>query len=141
MVLDRVGALQPNDLVVCDVTDSSFLHFIFNTLFLIGMIFPLSRSLRGISHPTRLISTSTRGNKTSFAVSAFRPTALQPLLLTDSFKYHQTRKMSQDVPSQSDITVMKLEPDGSFKRAPSSFRNFIQKGGRFPPEKGTSVHA
>jgi glutathionyl-hydroquinone reductase len=47
--------------------------------------------------------------------------------------------MSRDVSSQSDINVMKVEGDGSFKRAPSSFRNFIQKGGQFPPEKGTSV--
>jgi putative glutathione S-transferase len=28
-----------------------------------------------------------------------------------------------------------MESDGSFKRAPSSFRNFVQPGGQFPPEK------
>ena len=42
----------------------------------------------------------------------------------------------RDVSHLSDITQMKTEHDGSFKRAPSSFRNFIEKGGRFEPEKG-----
>ena len=32
---------------------------------------------------------------------------------------------------------MTTEADGAFKRAPSSFRNFIQAGGEFPPERGT----
>jgi putative glutathione S-transferase len=43
---------------------------------------------------------------------------------------------TRDVTNQSDITKMKTEPDGSFKRAPSSFRNFIEKGGRFEAAKG-----
>jgi len=30
---------------------------------------------------------------------------------------------------------MTTEPGGAFKRAPSSFRNFIQAGGEFPPER------
>ncbi|CAL1699003.1 unnamed protein product [Somion occarium] len=34
------------------------------------------------------------------------------------------------------IHKMKTEPDGSFKRKPSVFRNFIEKGGTFAPEKG-----
>ena len=33
---------------------------------------------------------------------------------------------------------MKVEPDGSFKRAPSNFRNRIAKGGDFEPELGES---
>ncbi|GLB42169.1 putative glutathione S-transferase [Lyophyllum shimeji] len=41
---------------------------------------------------------------------------------------------TRDVTAQSDITKMKTEPDGSFKRAPTSFRNSIEKGGRFEPE-------
>jgi len=40
----------------------------------------------------------------------------------------------KDATLQSDITKMKTAPDGSFKRADSSFRNFIEKGGRFEPE-------
>jgi len=43
--------------------------------------------------------------------------------------------MSRDVSHLSDIAKFKTEQDGSFKRAPSSFRNFIQVGGQFPPEK------
>lgn len=41
---------------------------------------------------------------------------------------------SKDAIQQSDITKMKTEPDGSFKRAASSFRNIIEKGGQFEPE-------
>jgi len=43
--------------------------------------------------------------------------------------------MSRDVSQQSDISKMTTESDGAFKRAPSSFRNFIQAGGQFPPER------
>ncbi|KAF8270467.1 glutathione S-transferase [Lactarius quietus] len=43
--------------------------------------------------------------------------------------------MSRDVSHFSDISKSKTEADGSFKRAPSSFRNFIQVGDQFPPEK------
>ncbi|KAF9779642.1 glutathione S-transferase [Thelephora terrestris] len=43
--------------------------------------------------------------------------------------------MSRDVSGQSNIDIMKREGDGSFKRAPSSFRNHIQKGGQFSPER------
>lgn len=41
----------------------------------------------------------------------------------------------KDVSSQSDIGKMQLEADGSFKRKPSTFRNLIEKGGKFEPEK------
>ena len=44
---------------------------------------------------------------------------------------------NKDVTSQSDVTKIKLEPDGSFKRVVSTFRNFVEKDGKFPPEKGT----
>ncbi|PPQ70398.1 hypothetical protein CVT24_013136 [Panaeolus cyanescens] len=36
---------------------------------------------------------------------------------------------------QSDISKMKTEKDGSFKRADASFRNTIQPGSKFEPEK------
>ncbi|TFY76199.1 hypothetical protein EWM64_g7811, partial [Hericium alpestre] len=42
---------------------------------------------------------------------------------------------TRDVTGQTDISKMQLEPDGSFKRAPSAFRNQVEKGGKFPPEK------
>lgn len=47
---------------------------------------------------------------------------------------------SKDHTLQSDIGKMTLEADGSFKRAASSFRNWIQsKDGQFPAEKGNAV--
>lgn len=47
--------------------------------------------------------------------------------------------MSRDVSSQSDISKIKIDNDGSFKRRPSSFREFITPGGKFAPEKGQCV--
>ncbi|KAF9225863.1 hypothetical protein BS17DRAFT_568120 [Gyrodon lividus] len=42
---------------------------------------------------------------------------------------------AQDTSPQSDIGKMKLESDGSFKRAASAFRDWIQKDGEFAAEK------
>jgi len=42
---------------------------------------------------------------------------------------------ARDVSLQADIGKLKLEEDGSFKRAPSSFRNWIEKEGAFTPER------
>ena len=42
----------------------------------------------------------------------------------------------RDVSKFSDISKSISEPDGSFNRRPSSFRNFIEKGGQYAPEKG-----
>ncbi|KAF8438129.1 glutathione S-transferase [Boletus edulis BED1] len=42
---------------------------------------------------------------------------------------------TRDTSLQSDIGKMKLEPDGSFNRLPSSFRNWIQKDGQFTAER------
>ncbi|KAH7923082.1 hypothetical protein BV22DRAFT_1036761 [Leucogyrophana mollusca] len=42
---------------------------------------------------------------------------------------------ARDSSHQSDIGKMKTEADGSFKRAASSFRNWIEKGTEFAPEK------
>ena len=43
---------------------------------------------------------------------------------------------ARDTSDQSDITKMKVEADGSFKRKDMVFRNFIEKGGEFEPEAG-----
>lgn len=48
----------------------------------------------------------------------------------------RTMTTSRDTVLQSDITKMKTEKDGSFKRADASFRNIIEKGGKFEPESG-----
>ena len=45
--------------------------------------------------------------------------------------------MSRDTSHQSDVTKIPTDADGAFKRPASSFRNFIQAGGKFPPERGT----
>ncbi|KAI0754225.1 glutathione S-transferase [Daedaleopsis nitida] len=42
----------------------------------------------------------------------------------------------RDVSNFSDISKSKTEADGSFQRKASSFRNSIQSGGEFQPEKG-----
>ncbi len=49
----------------------------------------------------------------------------------------QRLPMSRDVSHLTDITRAKTEEDGSFARPPTSFRNAIQHGGKYPPEKGT----
>ena len=46
---------------------------------------------------------------------------------------------TRDVSNQSDISKLKTEEDGSFKRRPSSFRNHIVKGGQYEPDKGASL--
>lgn len=51
-------------------------------------------------------------------------------------KLHLRTMATRDVTHLSDISKGKMEPDGSFKRKASSFRNFIEKGGEFAPEKG-----
>lgn len=43
---------------------------------------------------------------------------------------------TRDVSHLSDISKSISEPDGSFNRKPSVFRNFVEKGGQFAPEKG-----
>jgi putative glutathione S-transferase len=42
---------------------------------------------------------------------------------------------TRDVTNLSDISKIPIDPQGAFKRPPSSFRNFIQAGGPFPPER------
>ena len=76
----------------------------------------------------------------SLGLRSLRPLFLRHLAykaapsIVDNGAIHRLNTMS----SFSDLSKPKTEPDGSFKRVPSSFRNFIQVGGQFPPEKGTS---
>jgi len=55
-----------------------------------------------------------------------------------SFLHRQLRTMTptKNTSDLSDIGKLRTEPDGSFKRPPSSFRNFIKNDGQFLPEKG-----
>lgn len=52
---------------------------------------------------------------------------------------HRTFAVSstRDTSLQSEFGKMKLEADGSFKRAAASFRNCIQKDGEFAAERGS----
>jgi hypothetical protein len=51
----------------------------------------------------------------------------------------RTMATSNNNTLQSDITKMKAEKDGSFKRADASFRNVIEKGGHFEPQPGAEL--
>ena len=60
-------------------------------------------------------------------LSSFRPSGSKSL---------STAMATKDTTLQSDISRMKMELDGSFKRADASFRNTIAKGSQFEPEIG-----
>jgi putative glutathione S-transferase len=49
---------------------------------------------------------------------------------------HSMAEPARDVSSQSDVKHLKREADGSFNRAPSTFRDIIQEGSKYEPEKG-----
>lgn len=61
-----------------------------------------------------------------------------PLLISHRQNMTQAT-VTRDTTSQSDLKKMKHEPDGSFKRPASSYRDWIKKGGKFEPEKGAST--
>jgi glutathionyl-hydroquinone reductase len=42
----------------------------------------------------------------------------------------------RDVSHLADISKSKMADDGSFIRKPSTFRDVIEKGGKYEPEKG-----
>jgi hypothetical protein len=81
--------------------------------------------LPGMATPLRLISHIIR----------------RPLAVSYSPKHLSFRTFAmtstRDTSLQADIGKMKLEADGSFNRAASSFRNCIQEGGQFTPERGS----
>ena len=58
---------------------------------------------------------------------------------TGSVLPHQHAALQQGAardPGQSDVNKMKMQPDGSFDRKPSTFRHWITAEGPFKPEKG-----
>ena len=77
------------------------------------------------------------------SLGRIKPTAIyQKTFLTISKTYLRRTQNSnyymstKDTTLQSDIGKMKTEPDGSFKRRDASFRNSIEKGGKFEPATG-----
>ncbi|RDB28046.1 Glutathione S-transferase omega-like 2 [Hypsizygus marmoreus] len=71
------------------------------------------------------------GTKSSLQCTVITSSSFKSARNTVSLRAMTT---TRDTTLQSDIAKMKTEPDGSFKRAPSSYRNTIQKGGQFEPE-------
>ncbi|KAI0948087.1 hypothetical protein AcW1_009687 [Taiwanofungus camphoratus] len=93
------------------------------------MIFSLLRNSasywRAITSGLRApFSTCTRSS--ARLTSRNLPHAAQIVMSTTSAK---------DISHLSDISKMKTDNDGSFKRKASTFRSFIEKGGKFEPEK------
>lgn len=101
------------------------------------------------SHLNRTISIRAHSVISFHTTAGLRETIKRPILRagqnslskvfllkpTTSPRAH-TADMSQDHTHLSDIGKMKTEADGSFKRKPSTFRNQIEKGGKFEPEEG-----
>ncbi|KAM5543471.1 hypothetical protein V8D89_002722 [Ganoderma adspersum] len=75
-------------------------------------------------HPSSSINTARLSRSPQHAYIPLRTSTL-----------HLRTMATRDVTHLSDISKGKTEPDGSFKRKASSFRNFIEKGGEFAPEK------
>ena len=65
--------------------------------------------------------------------------AQAPLQVSQQAVDYSSANMSRDVSAQTDFAKFAREADGSFKRAPSSFRSWIQPGGDFEPEAGALV--
>ena len=47
---------------------------------------------------------------------------------------------ARDVSTQTDLKQLKREADGSFNRPPSTFRDIVQEGSKYEPEKGICQH-
>jgi hypothetical protein len=63
------------------------------------------------------------------------PTLSSRAMSTDQIGAQHKSTTARDVSDQTDIGKMKVEADGTFKRKASVFRNFIEKGGKFAPER------
>lgn len=71
--------------------------------------------------------------------TAIKPRSLglrQPPPAFTQLPHRTMSSTTRDVSHLSDISKSISEPDGSFNRKPSVFRNFVEKGGAFAPEKG-----
>ena len=82
----------------------------------------------------RLLSTGVTSRGSSYCLRHLSSSRL--LKSPSGSKFASSTMAAKDTTLQSDISKMKVEADGSFKRADSSFRNTIAKGSRFEPEKG-----
>lgn len=87
-------------------------------LILLSSLLSIGITSRGSSYCTRHLSSS------------------RHLKSSSGSKSLSTTMATRDTTLQSDISKMKMEPDGSFKRADASFRNSVAKGSQFEPELG-----
>ena len=92
----------------------------------------LSSSNRYISASVKLSSSSPK----VFLLKTPSKLKLESRATVNPTASTSTMSSSRDVSVQSDITKMKPESDGTFKRKASTFRDTIEKGGKFEPEKG-----
>jgi len=66
-------------------------------------------------------------------------TPAKNLSITETTYNLRIQRMSssqRDVSNLADIAKSKTAEDGSFNRKPSTFRDVIEKGGKYEPEKG-----
>ena len=71
-----------------------------------------------------------------YSISYYRTSHLSLLKSPSGSKSVSTTMATRDTVLQSDMSKMKTEQDGSFKRADSSFRGQIAKDSQFEPEIG-----
>ena len=104
----------------------------------VGMKYMTTHSLQRLSSTVRsLTAYIALMNKTSLRLF----THLRPAFRTASFRPTTTtpkRQFSMSTSNSTDFKPNWASEDGSFKRQVSSFRDSIEKGGKFEPEKGKS---
>lgn len=82
--------------------------------------------------------TSSRTIKTRIGGRLFDKTSILDISCVHRpVRYRPFAMAARDVSDQSNIHKMKTESDGSFKRQASSFRDVIERGGKYEPEPGT----
>jgi hypothetical protein len=67
---------------------------------------------------------------------AFRTASVRPTTITPTRRFNMSTSTSTS--NSTDFKPNWASEDGSFKRQVSSFRDSIEKGGKFEPEKGES---
>jgi hypothetical protein len=67
---------------------------------------------------------------------AFRTASFRPITTTPKRQFNMSTSTSNS--TSTDFKPNWASEDGSFKRQVSSFRDAIEKGGKFEPEKGKS---
>jgi len=98
------------------------------------------------SNHTRIQPTFVLGARSSHLRASASPSTLLVTLSTKSkpstiqtppsVQFQRMSSTQRDVSHLSDISQSKMADDGSYNRKPSTFRDVIEKGGKYEPEKG-----